>query len=163
MVHIRACPAPCTTSPAIREMGLPGTGELSLPLGLQGRERCSCSPTAAIPRSSRTEQLDAQIGYTFPDSSALKGLGVLLQVNNLTDSPYRTRLGLDTAAPTPPAARRCPRPMRNTAGSSCWGSTTASDFLPVDPPGVRGGARSWPAPPFLSRGRARPPSERVTR
>jgi iron complex outermembrane receptor protein len=25
----------------------------------------------------------------------LEGLGVLLQVNNLTDSPYRTRLGLD--------------------------------------------------------------------
>ncbi|MGE8008511.1 TonB-dependent receptor [Sphingomonas sp. NPDC092410] len=41
-------------------------------------------------------QLDAQIGYTFPDNSALKGLGVLLQVSNLTDSPYRTRLGLDT-------------------------------------------------------------------
>jgi len=42
------------------------------------------------------KQLDAQIGYTFPDSSALKGLGVLLQVSNVTDSPYRTRLGLDT-------------------------------------------------------------------
>ena len=42
------------------------------------------------------KQLDAQIGYTFPDGSALQGLGVLLQVNNVTDSPYRTRLGLDT-------------------------------------------------------------------
>ncbi|MFA5964187.1 MAG: TonB-dependent receptor [Sphingomonas sp.] len=40
-------------------------------------------------------QLDAQIGYTFPEGSSLKGLGVLLQVNNLADSPYRTRLGLD--------------------------------------------------------------------
>jgi iron complex outermembrane receptor protein len=41
------------------------------------------------------KQLDAQLGYTFPDQSALKGLGILLQVSNLTDSPYRTRLGLD--------------------------------------------------------------------
>ncbi len=41
------------------------------------------------------KQVDAQIGYTF-DSGSLNGLGVLFQVNNLTDSPYRTRLGLDT-------------------------------------------------------------------
>ncbi len=41
------------------------------------------------------EQVDAQIGYTF-EQGPLEGLGVLLQVNNLTDSPYRTRLGLDT-------------------------------------------------------------------
>ncbi len=41
------------------------------------------------------KQLDAQIGYTFPEGSALQGLGVLLQVSNVTDSPYRTRLGLD--------------------------------------------------------------------
>lgn len=41
------------------------------------------------------KQLDAQIGYTFPDGSTLHGLGILLQVSNLTDSPYRTRLGLD--------------------------------------------------------------------
>jgi iron complex outermembrane receptor protein len=40
-------------------------------------------------------QLDAQIGYTFPEGSTLEGLGVLLQVSNVTDSPYRTRLGLD--------------------------------------------------------------------
>jgi iron complex outermembrane recepter protein len=40
-------------------------------------------------------QVDAQIGYTF-QSGALNGLGILFQVNNLTDSPYRTRLGLDT-------------------------------------------------------------------
>jgi iron complex outermembrane receptor protein len=39
-------------------------------------------------------QVDAQIGYTF-ESGALEGFGVLFQVNNLTDSPYRTRLGLD--------------------------------------------------------------------
>lgn len=41
------------------------------------------------------DQLDAQVGYTFQDGSSLAGLGVLLQVNNLTDSPYRTRLGVD--------------------------------------------------------------------
>ena len=42
------------------------------------------------------KQLDAQIGYTFQPGSSLEGLGVVLQVNNVTDSPYRTRLGLDT-------------------------------------------------------------------
>ncbi|HWT53048.1 MAG TPA: TonB-dependent receptor [Caulobacter sp.] len=40
------------------------------------------------------KQVDAQIGYTFQDGP-LQNLGFLLQVNNLTDSPYRTRLGLD--------------------------------------------------------------------
>lgn len=40
------------------------------------------------------EQVDAQIGYTF-QSGPMEGLGVLFQVNNLTNSPYRTRLGLD--------------------------------------------------------------------
>ncbi|MEW6392378.1 MAG: TonB-dependent receptor [Pseudomonadota bacterium] len=40
------------------------------------------------------KQVDAQIGYTFEDGP-LRNLGVLLQVNNLTDSPYRTRVGLD--------------------------------------------------------------------
>ena len=29
----------------------------------------------------------------------MKGLGVLFQVNNLTNSPYRTRLGLDAGGP----------------------------------------------------------------
>jgi len=42
------------------------------------------------------KQLDAQIGYTFHDESPLAGLGVTLQVSNLLDAPYRTRLGLDT-------------------------------------------------------------------
>lgn len=41
------------------------------------------------------KQLDAQIGYTFGEGSSLSGLSVLLQANNLTDSPYRTRLGVD--------------------------------------------------------------------
>ena len=42
------------------------------------------------------EQLDAQISYTFQEGNMLEGLGVLLQVNNVLDSPYRTRLGLDS-------------------------------------------------------------------
>ncbi|MCC6926540.1 TonB-dependent receptor [Novosphingobium sp.] len=44
-------------------------------------------------------QLDAQIGYTFPDGSSLGGLSILLQANNVTDSPYRTRLGVDGGGP----------------------------------------------------------------
>ncbi len=45
------------------------------------------------------KQLDAQIGYSFPDGSRLEGLSLLLQVNNVTDSPYRTRLGTDGGGP----------------------------------------------------------------
>ena len=35
---------------------------------------------------------DAQIGYTFQDGS-LKGLGLLLQANNLTNAAYKTYAG----------------------------------------------------------------------
>jgi iron complex outermembrane receptor protein len=45
------------------------------------------------------KQVDAQIGYTFPDTSPMKGFGTLLQVYNLTNSRYRTRLGLDDGGP----------------------------------------------------------------
>lgn len=45
------------------------------------------------------KQLDAQIGYSFPDGSRLENLSILLQVNNVTDSPYRTRLGTDGGGP----------------------------------------------------------------
>jgi iron complex outermembrane receptor protein len=45
------------------------------------------------------KQVDAQIGYTFPDTSPMKGFGTLLQVYNLTNSPYRTRIGLDQGGP----------------------------------------------------------------
>lgn len=40
------------------------------------------------------KQVDAQIGYTIQEGQ-FENLGFLLQVNNLTNSPYRTRLGLD--------------------------------------------------------------------
>lgn len=45
------------------------------------------------------KQLDAQIGYSFAEGSSLEGLSLLLQVNNLTDSAYRTRLGVDGGGP----------------------------------------------------------------
>lgn len=35
-------------------------------------------------------QMDAQVGYTFQPGSALNGLGILLQVNNVLNSPYST-------------------------------------------------------------------------
>jgi iron complex outermembrane receptor protein len=35
-------------------------------------------------------QLDAQVGYTFQPGSRFNGLGILLQVSNVLDSPYRT-------------------------------------------------------------------------
>lgn len=38
------------------------------------------------------KQIDAQLGYEF-ETGALKGLSLLLQVNNLTNSPYATRQG----------------------------------------------------------------------
>jgi len=41
------------------------------------------------------KQVDAQVGYDFAETSDLKGFGVLFQVYNLTNSPYRTRIGLD--------------------------------------------------------------------
>jgi len=37
-------------------------------------------------------QTDAQLGYEF-NTGQLKGLSVLLQINNLTNSPYATRQG----------------------------------------------------------------------
>uniref|UniRef100_UPI0035B475A0 TonB-dependent receptor domain-containing protein n=1 Tax=Novosphingobium sp. TaxID=1874826 RepID=UPI0035B475A0 len=36
------------------------------------------------------KQLDAQIGYEFPEGSSLSGFGIQLQVSNVLDSPYRT-------------------------------------------------------------------------
>lgn len=45
------------------------------------------------------EDVSAQIGYNFQPGSSLEGLGLLLQVNNLTNSPFRTRLGVDAGGP----------------------------------------------------------------
>lgn len=46
--------------------------------------------------------LDAQLGYAF-ESGPLKGLSLLLQVNNLRDRPYRTRVGISTGSTDPNA------------------------------------------------------------
>ena len=35
-------------------------------------------------------QMDAQVGYTFQPGSSLNGLGIVLQVSNVLNSPYRT-------------------------------------------------------------------------
>ena len=49
----------------------------------------------ATPRILADKQLDAQVGYTFQPGSRLNGLGILLQVTNLLNSPYRTVNGND--------------------------------------------------------------------
>lgn len=41
------------------------------------------------------KQLDAQVGYTFQPGSRLNGLGILLQVSNVLNSPYRTSYGVN--------------------------------------------------------------------
>lgn len=46
--------------------------------------------------------LDGQIGYAF-ETGAFKGLSLTLQVNNLQDRPYRTRVGISTGAKDPNA------------------------------------------------------------
>ena len=42
------------------------------------------------PLTQPDEQVDAQIGYTFQPGSRLDGFGVVLQVGNVLNSPYRT-------------------------------------------------------------------------
>ncbi len=44
---------------------------------------------------------DLQLGYAF-ETGALKGLSLLFQVNNLTNTPYRTTLQDDSSTSTPP-------------------------------------------------------------
>jgi iron complex outermembrane receptor protein len=43
-----------------------------------------------FPQILADKQLDAQVGYTFQPGSRLNGLGILLQVSNVLNSPYRT-------------------------------------------------------------------------
>ena len=50
---------------------------------------------ALLPRqnmkdASGASQMDAQVGYTFQKGSRLDGFGIVLQVSNVLDSPYRT-------------------------------------------------------------------------
>ncbi len=46
--------------------------------------------------------IDAQVGYSF-ETGAFKGLTLTLQVNNLRDEPYRTRVGVSTGSVDPNA------------------------------------------------------------
>lgn len=46
--------------------------------------------------------IDAQIGYAF-ETGSLKGMSLTLQVNNLRDRPYRTRVGISTGSVDPNA------------------------------------------------------------
>ncbi|WP_293502259.1 TonB-dependent receptor [Roseateles sp.] len=46
--------------------------------------------------------IDAQVGYAF-ETGSLKGLSLTLQVNNLRDRPYRTRVGISTGSKDPNA------------------------------------------------------------
>ena len=72
------------------------------------------------------KQVDAQLGYTFPKGSSLADLGVLLQVNNVTNSPYRTRLVSIAVAQLRRMAPSSPKLMRSMGGNSCLALTTAS-------------------------------------
>ena len=46
-------------------------------------------------------QMDAQVGYTFQKGSRLDGFGIVLQVSNVLDSPYRTYKVLSSDNPVP--------------------------------------------------------------
>lgn len=50
-----------------------------------------------VSRIEPERQVDVQLGYSF-DSGALKGLSLLFQVNNATNEPYRTRVGVSTGS-----------------------------------------------------------------
>jgi len=43
-----------------------------------------------FPTIGPDNQMDAQVGYTFQKGSRLDGFGIVLQVSNVLDSPYRT-------------------------------------------------------------------------
>lgn len=44
----------------------------------------------SVVRSMSETQVDAQVAYEFGETTSLKGLQVMFQVNNVTDSPFRT-------------------------------------------------------------------------
>jgi len=50
----------------------------------------------AISNINSERVTDMQVGYSFENGS-FKGLGLLLQVNNLTDEPYRTSVSVGNA------------------------------------------------------------------
>jgi iron complex outermembrane recepter protein len=50
-----------------------------------------------FPLIGKDSQMDAQVGYTFQPGSRLDGLGIVLQVGNLLNSPYRTYYNVNGA------------------------------------------------------------------
>ena len=57
--------------------------------GFKG-EVVSLFSNLGFPTIGPDNQMDAQVGYTFQPNSSLNGLGVVLQVSNVLNSPYRT-------------------------------------------------------------------------
>jgi len=57
--------------------------------GFKG-EVVSLFSNLGFPTIGPDNQMDAQIGYTFQPNSSLNGLGIVLQVSNVLNSPYRT-------------------------------------------------------------------------
>ncbi len=49
-----------------------------------------------LSRISEENLVDAQLGYAF--EGRMQGLSLLLQVNNLTDEPYETQVGIDAGS-----------------------------------------------------------------
>ena len=114
------------------------------------------------PQILADRQMDAQIGYTFQPGSRLEGLGILLQVNNLLNSPYRTSLGSPapetleiyeeygrqwflgasyqfghaSAPPPPPPPPAPPPPPPPPATQTCADGSVilATDACPAPPP-----------------------------
>lgn len=54
-----------------------------------------------LSRISEENLVDAQLGYAF--EGRMQGLSLLLQVNNLTDEPYETQVGIDAGSVNPNA------------------------------------------------------------
>ncbi len=57
---------------------------------------------STVSRIEPEKQLDLQFGYSF-ENGPMKGLSLLLQVNNATNEPYRTRVGVSVGSSDPSA------------------------------------------------------------
>jgi iron complex outermembrane receptor protein len=105
-------------------------------------------------------QMDAQVGYTFQPGSRLNGLGVVLQVSNVLNSPYRTYYDVNgtqtletfekygrswllgasykfgAAPPAPPPPPPAPPPPPPPATQTCPDGSVilATDACPAPPP-----------------------------
>ena len=73
----------------LREERLPGPRLYRHRSEFKG-EVVSLFSNLGFPTIGPDNQMDAQVGYTFQPNSSLNGLGVVLQVSNVLNSPYRT-------------------------------------------------------------------------